>query len=207
LAWGPDEEIFIVTNYHVIEDYLADMPERPVDTWDLGEWRVEGSREIRIRNRQDSVRSEILYANKEEDIAVLSRSAVTLEGEPLALADPESVAIGDEVTLFGYGAYKRVYQDWEAILSIDYAIQRKGTITHLGRIDDNCRECSVSVWTEKFHFSAPGIPGDSGGPVVDPLGQVVGLTYAGGAESAIAVHVSHIADAIRQAYLNTIVPD
>ena len=206
LVWGKDENIFIVTNRHVIDSFYTRMEERPGDTWDVGVWRVLDSKAILIRNREDAVRSKILYENSATDTAVLSVSSSIPEGEPLELADPESISVGDEVTTYGYGTIGNP-SSWASVAPITHADPEMGEITELGAFPDHCRSCNVSASTVKFSLSADAVPGDSGGPVVDATGRVVGLLYAGGSGSSVAVHVSHIAEALQKAWLNTLTED
>ncbi len=206
MVWGQGENVFIVTNYHVIESYYITLQERSADTWEVGEWLVSDSKAILIRDRDGAVRSKILHVNREADIAVLSRSSVGIEGEPLELADPASITVGDAVTLLGYGAVEK-RADWEAYLSTVYAAQRVGEISNIGQFEDNCHDCDVADWVEKLRHSAKSVSGDSGGPLVNVEGKVVGLNYAGGGDDTVAVHVSHLAEAIQKAYLSTFAPD
>lgn len=200
-----DETLFIVTNYHAVEPYYTEIAERPADTWEIGEWRVDGSKQVRIRNRQDSVGSKILYEDPATDVAILSANGVSLEGEPLQLGDPESIAIGDTVATYGYATIEGPPVRWKTS-PIVHADAEKGEITDIGALPDKCTNCSVTESTTKILFSASVSPGDSGGPVINIYGKVIGLLYAGAKDGsgAAAVYVSHIAYGVNKAWLNTL---
>lgn len=208
MVWWKDDTIFVVTNFHVIDAYHTRMDERPADTWEVGEWRVQDSKAVLIRNREDAVRSKILYEDRAADIAVLSVSSSIPEGEPLELAAPEAIAVGDEVTTYGYGTVSYP-SAWATTAPVKHADPEKGEIVKLGTFLGHCTNCDVADETVKFRFSANAVSGDSGGPVVDTSGKVVGLLYAGARDgsSALAVHVSHIAEALHTAWLNTLTQD
>ena len=201
IRWRDDAR-FVITNYHVIEAYYTDLPERPADTEEVGLWRVRNSTQVRIRTRQDAAGSKILYADPDADIAILSASGIAPEGEPLELADAESLAVGDMVAAYGYGSI-----DFDRLWSteaIRYADRETGTVQEIGAFPDQCGNCTVLDATQKIMIRMRAIPGDSGGPLVNAAGRVVGLVYAAGQHGTLAIHVSQLADAVQQAWLDAL---
>ena len=203
MVWWKDDSRFIVTNYHVVDAYYSGMKERPADTWEVGHWRVRDSLRITISNRQNTVGSKILYGNAAADIAVLSANGVSLEGEPLRLANPESAAIGDAVAVYGYATVPNPDRYDRIVSGIRHADEETGIIAEIGAFPDKCRACTVAISTDKLRISAISTKGDSGGPVINTSGAVLGMLYAGSANDTIAVHVSHIADAVNEAWLDS----
>ena len=204
IGWR-DESRFVITNYHVVEAYYTELPERDADTEEVGLWRVRNSTQVRIRTRQDAAGSKILYADADADIAILSARGIAPEGEPLELADPESVAVGDIVAAYGYGSI-----DFDRLWSteaIRYADRETGTVQEIGAFPDQCGNCSVLDATPKIMIKMRAIPGDSGGPLVNTDGQVVGLVYAAGRHGTLAIHVSQLADAVHRAWLDSLSDD
>ena len=204
IGWR-DESRFVITNYHVIEPYYTDLPERDADTEEVGEWRVRNSTQVRIRTRQDAAGSKILYADPDADIAILSARGIAPEGEPLELADPESVSVGDTVAAYGYGSI-----DFDRLWSteaIRYADRETGTVQEIGAFPDRCGNCTVLDATPKIMIRMRAIAGDSGGPLVNADGRVVGLVYAAGQHGTLAIHVSELAAAVHRAWLDSLSDD
>lgn len=196
-----DEQRFIVTNSHVIAPYYTEMEERPADTWDIGSWRIPHSLRITVSNRQDTVGTKILRDNEAADLAILSANGVNIEGEPLRLADPELITVGSNVAIYGYGTVRDPDPYDRTASHIYYADVETGTITEDGAFADQCPDCTVAHDTRKLRISTGVAHGDSGGPVIDTDGNIVGVLYAGNPQMAIAIHGSHIADEMHQAWL------
>ena len=207
LVQWKDDSRFIVTNYHVIDSFYTDMDERPADTWDTGHWRVRHSWRVEVSNRQDTVGSKVLRGNETADLAVLSARGVSIEGDPLLLADPDSIAVGDPVAMFGYGTVAEADRYDRIVSGVRYADMEVGKIYEIGSFDDSCHECTVSDSTKKLLISAGAVQGDSGGPVSNASAAIVGVLYAANEDSAVAVHVSHIADEVHRAWLDSFASD
>jgi len=109
--------------------------------------------EIVTRSGQD-LKAEVLDFDKSNDIALLKIDA---SSRPLAITTSSDIAIGEEVLTIGYPL---VYVEGFA---------QKATFGHvnaLSGIGDDVRYIQMDV---------PVQPGNSGGPVLDPQGRVVGV--------------------------------
>jgi S1-C subfamily serine protease len=136
---------------------------------------VEGSSTVRLEGTQDPPVQEIasvIYVDSSSDVAVL-RTDNTLEQAPLIFSE-EAVIVGDEV--FAAGS------------PIDGVVLSRGTVSAIDIVDG-------------IVASTPVDSGNSGGPLLDSTGSVVGMVYARSVPSgdAFAVPVGTLQLAIIQA--------
>jgi len=113
---------------------------------------VEGSNSVLLEGTQDppvEAIASVVYLDLSSDVAIL-RTNSTLEQVPLNLNE-EAVGIGDEV--FAAGS------------PIDGVVLSRGTVTAIDIIDG-------------IISSTPVDSGNSGGPLLDSTGSVVGMVYA-----------------------------
>ena len=85
-----------------------------------------------------------------------------------------------------------------------YAYSKTGTVQQIGAFPDRCDDCTVRDATQKILIRMPGAAGISGGPLVNAAGQVVRMVYASSLDSALALHVSHLAAAVQRAWQNSL---
>ncbi len=143
---------YVITNYHVIEDAPA-------------QFRVvlhpgEPGQEL--------ARAQVVRKNKDMDLALLRLSGVKGQLSPIELGD--TVALFETMPLiaFGYPFGKSLAVTEDAYPS---ASVNTGKITSLRRLaDGTLREIQMDVLVN---------PGNSGGPVLDDKGKVVGVTVSG----------------------------
>lgn len=141
------EEGYIVTNHHVAT--------------------AGRSYEV-VFSSGERQRAELVGADADSDLAVLKVDALPDGVEPLALADPENIRVGQLVVAIGspFGA--------EGSMSM-------GIVSGLGRSLRSQRETPAgSSYTlpEVIQTDAPINPGNSGGPLLNLDGEVIGVNAA-----------------------------
>lgn len=124
---------------------------------------VQNATEIRVRltGETEPRQAELLAIDPGNDLALLSMTGDDFV--PATFADPESVRIGDEVVAIGFAL------DLDGAPSVTL-----GIVSALGRtitIDDGALDGLIQT-------DAAISSGNSGGPLVNALGQVVGINTA-----------------------------
>jgi Trypsin-like peptidase domain/FHA domain len=111
----------------------------------------------------DGVRLHVLWADKDRDLAIL-RAARPLGRPAVEFADTSQVVAGAPITVIGFpGAADHVVSD------ADFAVPSvtRGNISRIVH-------CGIAA-IRCFQHSAATNPGNSGGPVFDDVGNVVGV--------------------------------
>lgn len=134
----------------------------------------------------------------------------------MELARPGSVSVGDTVAFYGYRSKIDFYSEPPLVRphSGRYASRyseteysETGAVQQIGAFPDRCVNCIVLDATQKILVRMPAAPDTSGGPLVNASGQVVGMVYAASPNSALAIHVSHLAAAAQRAWVNSLPVD
>ena len=131
---------------------------------------VEGARAIvvTVTTTGESYRASIVGTDPDEDVAV-----VQIEGAsdltPIPMGDSESVAVGDRIAAIGNAGGAGGTPNIAA-----------GRVTALGQQITATAEDGSDAQTlqDMIQVSANVVPGDSGGPLADDSGKVVGMTTA-----------------------------
>ncbi len=152
-----EERRFVVTSWHVLE---AAYP--------------QGNITISVQT-YDGFRTTARFARtaKEHDLALLELDMALHQSDPLRLADASSLVVGEPVLAIG----NPLLFQWSA---------STGVITRLNRIpqgifkDAPCKNCPNLV-----QFDAVIAPGNSGGPLLDTQGNVVGIVSFGASDNEI----------------------
>lgn len=147
---------------------------------------IAGAEQVRVKlfdgTRLDRV--ELLISNEQVDLALLRIDPQQLSEPPIAvvLGDSEAVAVGEPVSVIGNP------------LGLDHTLTNG--IVSARRVYEG----------ERFiQMSAPISPGNSGGPVFDRNGRVIGVSVAqmiGGQNLNLAVPVSQLQALIAEDYPN-----
>jgi hypothetical protein len=147
---------------------------------------IDGAHEVRVKllDGTEIERVELLASNEEIDLALLRVDPKLLPADllPLQLGDSEAVAVGEPISVIGNP------------LGLEHTLTNG--IISARRIYEG----------ERFiQMSAPISPGNSGGPVFDRHGRVIGVSVAhliGGQNLNFAVPVSQLQALIAEDYPN-----
>ncbi|MFL5728115.1 MAG: S1C family serine protease [Cytophagaceae bacterium] len=140
---------------------------------------IKGARSIYIENGKSRFKADLVYADK--DMAVLKINDSTFssfKGLPYSVK-PKSTELGENVFTLGYPREDIVYGEGSVSASTGY----EGD-------------------TISFQVSVPVNPGNSGGPLFDSEGNVIGLIMAKHSQSdatAFALRSSYIMQALKKA--------
>ena len=116
---------------------------------------VNGCNKIEV----DNLEASIVVADDKNDIALIK---VNKTYKDIASIKVRSPKLGDDVMVFGYPLSN--------ILSAKHVSLTKGSVSSLSGMRDD---------TTRFRYTAASQPGNSGGPIVDDKGMVVGIVSAG----------------------------
>ena len=196
----PGEKVrYIVTNGHVIEQAYA-WPKGMDDPFDyelkngvsfekalmekMGKKisDLDMKAEIRVYFSQSSndysVPEGVYFSGpSEKDIAILKLEEPTNKRIALLIKDSDKVQVGDEATALGFPGVSDNVQDPETIShSIDDVTVTKGIVSK--RVKPNQRDYDT------FQMDASINHGNSGGPLVDKNGYVIGMNTLGNAKDS-----------------------
>ena len=135
---------------------------------------VAGATEIKLQNADHTRDVTIVGADPDADIAILAGSGDSLE--PLTIGDSTALDLGERLIIAGYPLFERV-GDASVTLGVLSA-----------HVDDPEFDYVTSLQTD-----AAANPGNSGGPVIDVCGEVVGIVTSklvGAAVEGIAYAVA-----------------
>ena len=122
---------------------------------------IDGAKEVYVRHGEKVYSAKVVKVSKENDIAVLQLTSEAPEMKPLSLSrDTSTVRRLDRVFTFGFPDPETLGVNPKAT---------DGTINALSGIKDD---------RTYFQMSVPIQPGNSGGPLIDLEGNVIGLTTA-----------------------------
>lgn len=120
---------------------------------------IEGMNKVDVANEQMSAPAEIVFVDPRNDIALLR---VTAQPLPVAAAfrDSYDIHLGEDVIVLGFPLQGLLGTGPQATA---------GNVSAL---------CGIGNDTSVMQFTAPIASGNSGGPILDQAGQVVGLVYS-----------------------------
>lgn len=161
----PGQQVeYIVTNGHVVEAAYA-LPQQ--SSAYTGEVQV-----IFSQAENDYVTAEVVYysAPEEKDLAILKLPAPTDKRAPLSIRPSDDVEIGENAWALGYPGITSQNQQYSTYDPED------ATLTQ-GVISKRNRPAGVDY--EAFQIDTYINHGNSGGPLLDEKGNVIGITTSG----------------------------
>lgn len=150
---------YIVTNCHVISDDASNVSNL------ITVWFSEAANKY--------MRAEVVAADTSKDLCVLELPEATSERKALSLCKSDNVSKGDEVFTLGYPAYARNSKNYQAF-DIDDIVSSKGSISQKTRLNN-----SGAIATNVYLTDATLGPGNSGGPMINSNGEVIGVNTWG----------------------------
>ncbi len=188
-----DEPVsYIVTNAHVVVDRYAEYMSLDSTSakFDVNSRKADEVRVYFSYGANDFMRAQIYYVNEKKDICILKLPQATDKRNPLVICRSENINMDDEFAALGFPGDSDIFMD-NTGLSYDTnditmtrgAISRKST-------DQN----GVQVYLIDVDIRS----GNSGGPLVNSKGEVVGInTYSVG-KSKYAVVIDELLAAVNR---------
>ena len=158
-------------------------------------WHVlRGTKNIKVKFLNgENIKATVVLKDPQNDIAFLKlEQSPQLPVSDIRIGDSSEMRMGDEVFTIGYPAY------WILGKNPKYT---KGEVNALSGINDDPRVFQISVQIQ---------PGNSGGPLFNSRGEVIGITQASldpkvaiGAFGALPQNVNY---AIKSSYISSLLP-
>lgn len=120
---------------------------------------IEGMSKVDVANEKFTAAAEIVFVDPRNDIALLRVNGQTLPAAA-AFRDGYDIHLGEDVIVLGFPLQGLLGSGPQATA---------GNVSAL---------CGIGNDTSVMQFSAPIASGNSGGPILDQSGQVVGLVYS-----------------------------
>ena len=183
---------YIVTNAHVVVDSYAEyMSTNPTDAkYDVNSRRADEVRVYFSYGANDFMRAQIYYVNEKKDICVLKLPEPTEKRKPLVLCKSDNVDMDDDFAALGFPGDSDLLMD---NTSLSYGIEditmTKGAISRKST-DEN----GVQVYLIDVDIRG----GNSGGPLVNSNGEVVGINTYSVIDSNYAVVIDELLAAINR---------
>ncbi len=150
---------YLITNCHVVRDFIIS-----------GGGRGQGTLQV-LFDKQTSEEAYIVDYDDEKDIALLKLQEPTSMRKPLQLREPDNSMVGAEVYAVGYPLSAEA-----TINSVDSFSSNDATVTG-GNISRFSTESGTGRQLIQTDASISG--GNSGGPLVDKNGAVIGINTLG----------------------------
>lgn len=183
---------YIVTNAHVVVDCYARF--RALDsTTAKTEVNSRRADEVKVYfsyGANDFMRAQIYYVNEKKDICVLKLPEPTEKRKPLVLCRSEDIDYDDDFAALGYPFDSDLFMDNTGLsYGVEDITMTKGAISRKST-DKN----GVQVYLIDVDIRS----GNSGGPLVNSKGEVVGINTYGVGDSNYAVVIDELLAAINR---------
>lgn len=183
---------YIVTNAHVVVDEYARF--RSTDSTsaktEVNSRRADEVRVYFSYGSNDFMRAQIYYVNEKKDICVLKLPEPTEKRKPLVICRSENIDMDDEFAALGFPGDSDLYMDNTGLsYGLDDITMTRGAISRKSTDQDG-----VQVYLIDIDIRG----GNSGGPLVNSKGEVVGINTYGVLDSNYAVVIDELLAAINR---------
>lgn len=183
---------YIVTNAHVVVDKYAEYMSLDSTTakTEVNSRRADEVRVYFSYGSNDFMRAQIYYINEKKDICILKLPEPTDKRKPLVICRSEDIDMDDEYAALGFPFDSDLFMDNTGLAyNIDDITMTRGAISRKST-DQN----GVQVYLIDVDIRS----GNSGGPLVNSKGEVVGInTYSVG-KSKYAVVIDELLAAVNR---------
>lgn len=164
---------YIVTNAHVVVDRYAEYLSTNSTTakTEVNSRRADEVRVYFSYGSNDFMRAQIYYVNEKKDICILKLPEPTEKRKPLVLCRSEDIDMDDEFAALGFPFDSDLFMDNTGLTyNIDDITMTRGAISRKSTDRDGVQVYLIDVDIRS---------GNSGGPLVNSKGEVVGInTYS-----------------------------
>lgn len=183
---------YIVTNAHVVVDRYAEYMSLDSTSakFDVNSRRADEVRVYFSYGANDFMRAQIYYVNEKKDICILKLPQATDKRNPLVICRSENINMDDEFAALGFPFDSDLFMDNTGLAyNIDDITMTRGAISRKSTDRDGVQVYLIDVDIRS---------GNSGGPLVNSKGEVVGInTYSVG-KSKYAVVIDELLAAVNR---------
>lgn len=183
---------YIVTNAHVVVDKYAEYMSLDSTTakTEVNSRRADEVRVYFSYGSNDFMRAQIYYVNEKKDICILKLPEPTDKRKPLVICRSENIDMDDEYAALGFPFDSDLFMDNTGLAyNIDDITMTRGAISRKST-DQN----GVQVYLIDVDIRS----GNSGGPLVNSKGEVVGINTYGVGKSNYAVVIDELLAAVNR---------
>lgn len=183
---------YIVTNAHVVVDRYAEYLSTNSTTakTEVNSRRADEVRVYFSYGSNDFMRAQIYYINEKKDICILKLPEPTDKRKPLVICRSENIDMDDEFAALGFPFDSDLFMDNTGLAyNIDDITMTRGAISRKST-DQN----GVQVYLIDVDIRS----GNSGGPLVNSKGEVVGINTYGVLDSNYAVVIDELLAAVNR---------
>lgn len=183
---------YIVTNAHVVVDEYARYMSLDSTTakTEVNSRRADEVRVYFSYGSNDFMRAQIYYVNEKKDICILKLPEPTDKRKPLVICRSENIDMDDEFAALGFPFDSDLFMDSTGLAyNIDDITMTRGAISRKST-DQN----GVQVYLIDVDIRS----GNSGGPLVNSKGEVVGINTYGVLDSNYAVVIDELLAAVNR---------
>lgn len=183
---------YIVTNAHVVVDDYAryQSTDSTAAKTEVNSRRADEVRVYFSYGSNDFMRAQIYYVNEKKDICVLKLPEPTEKRTPLVICKSDNVDMDDDFAALGFPGDSDNYMDNTGLsYGIEDITMTRGAISRKSTDKDG-----VQVYLIDIDIRG----GNSGGPLVNSKGEVVGINTYGVLDSNYAVVIDELLTAINR---------
>ena len=183
---------YIVTNAHVVVDRYAEYLSTNSTTakTEVTSRRADEVRVYFSYGSNDFMRAQIYYINEKKDICILKLPEPTDKRKPLVICRSEDIDMDDEYAALGFPFDSDLFMDNTGLAyNIDDITMTRGAISRKST-DQN----GVQVYLIDVDIRS----GNSGGPLVNSKGEVVGINTYSVYDSKYAVVIDELLAAVNR---------